>query len=65
MLVLTQTNYLFIRMTIVLKLNTFVRDSSQTIGTPLSRRLSHTTQAEHRQRTAMGSHLLYDALFVP
>jgi hypothetical protein len=33
---------LFIRMTIILKLNTFVRDSSPNqIGTPLSRRSSH------------------------
>jgi hypothetical protein len=53
-------------MTIILKLNTFVRDSSPNqIGTALSRRISHTTQSDHRQTTAMGSRLLCDALFVP
>jgi hypothetical protein len=49
--------YLFIRMTIILKkLNTFVKDS---------RRLLHITQSDHRQTTAMGGRLLYEALFVP
>jgi hypothetical protein len=48
------------------KLNTFVRDSSPNqIGTPLSRRSSHTTQSGHRQTTAIDSRLLCDALFVP
>jgi hypothetical protein len=47
---------LFIRMAIILKLNTFFRDSSPNlIGTPLSRRLSHTTQSNHRETTAMDS----------
>jgi hypothetical protein len=58
--------YLFIRLTIILKLNTFVRDSSPNqIVSPLSRRSSHTTQSEHQQTTAMGSRLLCDALFTP
>jgi hypothetical protein len=57
---------LFIRMTIILKLNIFVRDSSlNQIGTPLSRCSSNTTQSDHRQTTAMDSRVLYEALFVP
>jgi hypothetical protein len=41
-----------------------IRDSSPNqIGTLVSRRSSHTTQLDYRQTTAMGSRLLYDALF--
>jgi hypothetical protein len=58
--------YLCIRMIIILKLNTFIRDSSPIQkGTPLSRHSSHTTQSDHWQTTAMGSRLHCDALFVP
>jgi hypothetical protein len=42
--------YLFIRMTIILKLNTFVKDSTPNqIGTPLFRRASHITQSDRLQ----------------
>jgi hypothetical protein len=56
----------FFRMTIIIKLNTFDRDSNPNqICTPLPPRSLHTTQSDNRQTTAMGSRLLCDALFVP